>query len=205
MALLLEPFSVKYIFLNFLLLINLDSNCFVQSVNTGSVFVAAGACRNVDNLITLTLPTTASFPLGTSCSFRLDNVITTPTYNGTLLFDITTYKSGGTIAIESWTDAMVATSVAFPASNAASLCIGRGLTTILTLSFTTGLAVPAGITQTKATDTKGFIELEFTGITSAQLGATSATNQIIPCRANSGLSASKKIELLKHSNMINSF
>ncbi len=173
-------------------LISIASNCFVRSINTASTaYVAAGACSNVDNLITLTLPTTASFPLGSSASFKLTNVVTTPANNGTYLFDLTTYKSDGSTAIESWTDYMIATSIPFPSYSASSLCIGGGLSTVITYTFTTGLAVPAGIQQTEASDTKGFIELEFSGLTVTQLGGSATVKTSVPCRPNSGLSPSK--------------
>lgn len=171
----------------------LASSCIIRSINTGNVYVPVASCSNVDNLITITFPATGSFPSGSSTSsFRLLNVITTPVYNGTFLFDLTSYKTDGTV-IESWTDYFIATPVQFPQYSASSLCVGVGKTTILTISFTTGLDVPAGITQTKASDVKGFIEIEFTDITSIQLGGGSIKKIPIPCKANSGLSPSKII------------
>jgi len=165
------------------------ANCYVKSLNTASAYVAAGACSNIDNLITLTFPATASFPLGNAAQIRLTNVITTPANNGTYLFDLTTYRSDGVTAVESWTDYFIATSIPFPLYSTSSLCKGIGLTTVLTYTFTTGLAVPAGIQQTKASDLKGFIELGFdTNIAIAQLGGSATAKTSVPCRPNSGLS-----------------
>lgn len=110
---------------------------------------------------------------------------------------MTTYKAGGTVPIESWTDVMTASSVPFADAVIYSTCFGIGKTTILTLTFTTGFTIPAGIKQTTASDTKGFIELEFYNITSTNLGSTSTSKQTIPCRPNAGLSPSKT-NFLKH-------
>ena len=148
----------------------------------------------MDNLITIVFPASGSFPSGSSTSsYRLQNVITTPTFNGTFLFDITSYKSDGTTVIESWTDYLIVTPVPFPQYSASSLCIGIGKTTILTFTFTTGLEVPAAIQQTKASDTKGFIEIEFEDISATQLGGGSSSKILIPCKANSGLSPSNSL------------
>ena len=88
---------------------------------------------------------------------------------------------------------MIATPVPFPLYSGSSLCIGIGKTTILTFQFTTGLEVPAGIQQTKASDIKGFIELEFdNNMPAANLGGGSTSKILIPCKANAGLSPSKQ-------------
>lgn len=166
--------------------------CSVMSINTGNVYVGVASCTNVDNVITLKLSASSSIPQGSAgSSFSLSNVITTPTNNGTFLFDITSYSSDGVTILESWSDYMTATSVSFTSPSVSSLCIGSGKTTILTFTFTTGLDVPAGITQTKATDTKGFIELTFATITTSQLvgGGTATTKTLIPCKPAAGLRA----------------
>jgi len=130
--------------------------------------------------------------LGSTSLFTINNVVTTPPYNGSFLIDVTAYDTDGTTVIESWSVYLFVTPPEFPSASVSSLCLGRGKTTILSFTFLTQQEVPAGITQTSATDKKGFIELEFTNHV-PDLGYTGATAPYeIACRPSAGLSPSNE-------------
>ena len=159
-----------------------------QVLDASGVYQNAQSCTNSGNKITLVFPNAVSFPLGFVRKFRLqNNLITAPTTNSTYLFDITSYLTDGTTVIESWTDYVIVAPAPWTATpTGTTLERYPGRTTVLTFSMTTQVKVPAGVNQYKSTDTKGFLEFEFTNTaTDLGLGYTTATS--IPCYANSGL------------------
>lgn len=136
------------------------------------------------------LPSAYSFPLSTLRRFRLVNVITTPLYPANVLFDIESYLNDGSTLIETWTDYMIVTAAAFSSPyNVDTLERYQGRKTIITGSFTTPYTIPAGITQERTTDLKGYLEFTFSG-TATDLGLGVTSKSLIPCYANAGLTAS---------------
>jgi len=125
-------------------------------------------------------------------------LITTPFTNGTYLFDITSFLSDGTTVIESWTDYFTVQPVPFTAvatNNVASLDRVINVKTRLTATFTTLVKIPAGVVQYKASDTKGFIELEFGTNLGTDLGYGATTTTQIPCYVEAGLLPSKSFNV----------
>ncbi len=154
--------------------------------NSAGTYTNAASCTNSGNTITMVFPNTIGFPLGYTRLFRLQNLITTPSTNGTFLFDLTSFLTDGTTTIESWTDYLIVQPAPFATYTATTLERFSGRTTILTFTMTTPVKIPAGVNQYKATDTKGFLEFEFKN-TATDLGLGYTTTTAIPCYANSGL------------------
>jgi len=180
----------------------LASSC--EVINTLGAFIPAAQCTSSGNTITLTFPDTISFPLGINKQFRLNNLITTPFNNGTYLFDITSYLSDGITVIESWTDYLTVSPIEFAVAGNSLTSLDRvtGVKTVLTAQITTTTRIPAGVIQYKASDTKGFIELEFKSAGFASdLGFGITSPQEIPCYVEAGLSPSKVLVLILFINL----
>lgn len=121
---------------------------------------------------------------------RFINVITSPDRNGSFLFDLTVYADGVTVS-ESWSDRLVVGPSGFISAGVTSLCGGQIKQTIYTFTFTTNFTIPAGIVQSKATDLKGYFELEFVTSPSFMGWGSLVTGARVPCNPLAGLIPSK--------------
>jgi hypothetical protein len=135
-----------------------------------------------------------AFTANVQNNIRLTNVLTTPDRNGSFLFDLTTYADGVTVS-ESWSDMLVVSGSGFLSASATSLCVGQIKWTIYTFTFMTNFTIPAGITQSKATDTKGYFELDFNYPATYIGWGTLAPGSRVPCRPLTGILPCKNIIL----------
>jgi hypothetical protein len=106
------------------------------------------------------IDTDVSFTANQLSYIRLNNILTTPDTNGSYLFDLTTYADGVTIS-ESWSDMVITSASGYLSASVTSFCTGQIKQTILTFNMMTNFTIPAGIVQSKATDLKGYIQMDF--------------------------------------------
>lgn len=126
----------------------------------------------------ISLVTPVALPIGTLSYFSLNNILTTPSYNNTYLFDVYVYGFATPTPItESWSDYLVVSPLVLSAltTNVVAYSKAKGRYTILTVTLTSTLPIPSAATQTVFTQQKGFLEFLFTG-TSTNLGITGATS-----------------------------
>lgn len=166
------------------------ANCMI--LPNGGAWQGVTSCYNIDNRIRMEL--SAAFPLNLLSRFRLDNVVTSPAYEGIYLFDITTYGQGdGTTVSESYSDYYQINPSPFPSIAVTNYVRDQSRPTIIQFSFTTNYIIPAGKTPEIAQDTKGYLEFSFTH-TNAYFGTGYTSTTRIPCRAVAGLTASNNFK-----------
>lgn len=141
-----------------------------------------------DQVILMQLPASISFNIGSSSIFSIANYkIRKPIYGGDFLFDISTYNTNGKTVLDSYSMNLIITPNVL--STAGLQLIGKeiGKIGILQVDFTTILAVPSGKDQTQASDTKGVIQLKFSGGWASDLGNGLSDNDRISCTSIYGI------------------
>lgn len=149
---------------------------------------ASSSCSKTDQLIIMRMPSTVSFNIAATSTFQITNLkIKKPVYAGSFLFDITTYSSDGVTILDSYSQSLQIN--ANTLSIASFLLIGKQVNRkgILRVDFTTLMAIPSGTTQTKVTDIKGVIQLEFTGSWANDLGTGLSDGSSLPCTSSFGI------------------
>lgn len=168
------------------------------SITASGVTAQSARCSRVDNLLTMQLRSTQTFLTGVSSSFSINNVLLTPTQNGTYIFDINTYQANGATVIESYSTFITINPTPLtPAGvSVSSLCIEPSKSSILVVTFTNQFDIPTGMPQTMASDLRGFIEIELSGSVALNLGYSSAYNYMsVPCKPLTGIVAIEGGEL----------
>lgn len=169
------------------------SNVVIASAS-GSSFSPSTLVRDED-LITIQIPLPTgggtSLPTSGSSTITFTGVFTTPTYNSTFKFDVTTMSDEVTI-LESWTSILTILPQPFPSAPVMTSIIStQGVASIVDVSFTTSNTIPTGDTQYIAHDQRGFIEFAFNVDTlNANLGWTAkVTGDLVPCKSIQGVVA----------------
>mmetsp|Transcript_28934 Transcript_28934/g.26281 ORF Transcript_28934/g.26281 Transcript_28934/m.26281 type:complete len:165 (+) Transcript_28934:1548-2042(+) len=160
--------------------------CRISPGDTG-VYVDSASCYNIDNYIRVEL--SAGFALSVSHSLLLENVLTTPNYEGIYLFDVTTYGQADGITIsESQSFYYEVDPQPFQSFAVTNQIQNAGAWTILEITFENTYVIPAGRTQQIAQDTKGYLEVTIRHNDGA-LGTGKSSGDRVACRAVSGITA----------------